>query len=181
MRKLIFIIPLLLILAQCTSPYKGEIAQLDSALLALDSAKQTLHNLDTGLIYQRYRQINENLLRLSSIDDTLTKEDAFLIDAYSSQFKAYTRWSGQIAPLYEEVEVVPSQIENLKIDLSKNLIDKEKTSEYVKNEIEMAKYVTASVYKMQLGTVKINQTYLDTEEKIILLIQRIKSDKQPES
>ena len=73
------------------------------------------------------------------------------------------------------------QLTNLKTDLSKNLIEEEKIEEYVKNESEMARALFESIIKMDKGMNKINEPYLETEEKIILLIQRLESEKPIES
>ena len=181
MRNLIFAIPLLLILARCSSPNQGEIAQLDSLLVLMDSAKSVVHKLDSGLIFQRRTQINKNLYKISASADTMPREDIFLIDKYSSYFKAYSKWSGQIEMLYDEVEIVPMQLTNLKTDLSKNLIEEEKIAEYVKTESEMARVLIESIMKMDMGMKKINEPYIETEEKIILLIQRLESEKPIES
>ena len=122
MRRLIFVIPVLLILARCSSPYKSEIRQLDSLLVLLDSAKTVVHKLDSGLIFERKRNSFQNLAIISSITDTLSREDVFLLDKYSSYLKAYNKWSTRLMALYGEVEVIPMQLINLKKDLSKNLI-----------------------------------------------------------
>ena len=181
MRRLIFVIPVLLILAQCSSPYKSEIRQLDSLLVLLDSAKTIVHKLDSGLIFERKRNTFRNLAIISTMTDTLAREDVFLLDKYSSYLKAYNKWSSRLIALYEEVEVIPMQLINLKKDLSKNLIEKERSVGYMKNEMEMARLVIQAVFTLDEGLRKNNEVYIETEEKVILLIQRLESQKQIES
>ncbi|HAW52156.1 MAG TPA: hypothetical protein DCX54_07500 [Flavobacteriales bacterium] len=181
MRKLIFVIPVLLIFARCSSHYKGEIAQLDSLITLLDSAKNVVHKLDSGLLFQRKRAVFHNLAVISSTTDTLSRDDVFLLDTYSSYLKAYNKWSSRLLALYEEVETIPMQLKNLKLDLSKNLIPKEQAEKYVKNESEMARLVIEAVFKLDRGFRDNNEPYIETEEKVLLLIKRLESQKQTES
>jgi len=181
MSKIIFIIPLILILTRCSTPYQGEVAQIDSLLVLMDSAKSVVYKIDTGLMFQRTIQMQNNLAKLSSLVDTLPKKYLLDINNYSMYYKAYRTWSSRIGTLYEEVEVIPMQLTNLRTDLSKNLIEKEKVAEHLKNETEMARLIIESVKRLDVGLKKINQPYIDTEEKVILLIQRLESEKQPES
>ena len=181
MRKLIFALPVLLIFARCSSPYTSEIAQLDSLLTLLDSAKTVLHKVDSGLIFQRKRASLHNMSVISTTTDTLTREDIFLLDTYASYSKGYKKWSTRIVALYEEVETIPMQLRNLKKDLSKNLIPTDKSAQYMRNESDMARLVIEAVFKLDEGVKRNNAPYIETEEKILLLIQRLESQKQLES
>ena len=181
MNRLLFLLPFVFILTNCSSPYKAEIQQLDVLSLRLDSARLVMNKLDTGLLFSRIRESEKKLAHINTLSDTLTKEDIYLIDSYVSYSRSYGKLTRQVYTLYEDVEVLPMQVENLITDLSNNAISKEKCVQYMQNETEMAEIVINKVGQINAALTRSSDPYIEIEEKIILLIQRLESENSIES
>jgi len=70
------------------------------------------------------------------------------------------------------------QLENLKQDLSKNLIDENQAALYLKNESVAAITLSQVIFQMQNGLNSIDSVYIVCEEKILHLIERLEALKQ---
>ncbi|MEQ8324830.1 MAG: hypothetical protein RIC15_03795 [Vicingaceae bacterium] len=176
MRKFIFIIPLTLLFAQCSTPYTAEISRIDSLITLMDSAKVLVSKVDSGIVHQRRRLCEKNMKRIVELTDTVSREEVFMLDRYGAFQKAYTKWGSKMGLLSEEVEVIPVQLRNLRTDLSKNLIPQEKVRTYLENEEFAAVAVYQTCQQMYTGLQSIDKAYLEAEEKVLLLIQRLESE-----
>jgi len=180
-KVLIFLFPLLLSVNACKNPHETRIQEIETLMFALDSAKTVLHNMDTGMVIRRYRSCNENLQRISALADTVGRDDVFLIDEYARYQKAYRKALEKIGPFFEEIEVLPMQLENLKKDLSKNLIDEKQATSFLKNESHAAITLSQVIFQMSNGLQSIDADFIVCEEKILHLIERLEALKTRKS
>lgn len=180
MRKLIFILPLALIFARCSNPYQGKISEIDSLLVLMDSAKMVMNKLDTGLIFERRLSVRNNVNLIAALKDSLSKDDVIFLDQYSAYYKTYNKWGLKVNSLYDECHVIPMQLSNLRNDMAKKLIEPEKAEQYFSIEKQNSLTVFNMVMQLDEGLKSINGPFLLTEEKVILLIQRLESEKHDE-
>ena len=165
------------LLFACGTKFEEEIAVIDRLQASLDSAKIAVYKWDTGKVYKRITQIEYNVAYIANNKDTLSRDDAFLIDEYSNCRKYYMKMSMKFPAIYENIETLPMQLKNLKKDLSKNLIEKEKATEYLLNEEEMAFGLLENIIVIDRRFESLDATYDSSHEKIIHLIQTIDSSK----
>ena len=177
-KALVFILPLLFSLNACKNPHEARIQEIETLLFALDSAKTVLHKMDTGLIFKRNRDCNARINSINRLADTVSRDAVFLIDEYARYQKAYRKAIQKIYPFFEEIEVLPMQLENLKQDLSKNLIDDNQAAQYLKNESVAAITLSQVIFQMDNGLNSIDSAYIVCEEKILHLIERLEALKQ---
>ena len=177
-KAIIFLFPLLISLNACKNPHEVKIQEIETLLYVLDSAKTVLHKMDTGLIIKRNRDCDERLTSISNLADTVSRESVFMIDEYARYQKAYRKAIQKIYPFFEEIEVLPRQLENLKQDLAKNLIDENQAALYLKNESVAAMTLSQVIFQMDNGLNSIDSLYIVCEEKILHLIERLEALKQ---
>lgn len=173
MKRFVLLLVTTITLFSCKSPYVSEIAGIDSLLVALDSAKIKLHKLDTGLVYQRIREANKNLNFITNKVDSVNKEQGIALDTYHNSRKYYSRLSERFPALFEQVETIPMQLKNLRNDLSKNLIEKDLAEKYYTNELTAAHSVIENIDQITERMVSLNESYEQSREKILLLIQSV--------
>ena len=175
MNRLIYISALAVLLTMCSNPYQKEIAEIDSTLITLDSARKILSAVDEAILNDRLSKGEEALADIEKSTDSLAKEDAYLIDDFHSYVKAYSRWMPRLSIMKEEIEVIPRQLENLRTDLSKNLIEKEKAREYMNKEMAAATSLMQSIHDLGMGLNDIDSAYQEAEKKVLLLKERLES------
>lgn len=134
-----------LLLASCSgSGYTKEIAALDSTKLRLDSAEAELNKLDTALLGQMYRQIENDLhfvevfYRNMPKDSIIDKDAATILSDYRSVRKPLRSSYTKLPKLKQDIDYSQSQIENLIHDLGSNNIEKSDAQQYVKTEMTEA-------------------------------------------
>ena len=173
MRTLTLITVLLLFASSCSTKYETEIAKIDNWLVNLDSAKKQLHSMDTGLVYKRIVMSDKNLAIIFKTKDTIERSYAFLIDDYANCKKLYGKIAQKFPSLFEEIETIPRQLENLKTDLSKNLIEKEKVDGYMLNEGMAAENIIRIIKESETSINNLDAVFNESHEKILHLIQTL--------
>lgn len=173
MRILTLLTTLIIFVSSCSTKYETEIAQIDDLLIRLDSAKKQLHSMDTGLVYKRIKMCDKNLSIIFTTKDTIDKSNAFLIDDYGNVKKMYGRVAQKFPRLFEDIETIPRQLENLKTDLSKNLIEEDKAKEYMLNEGVAAESIIQIIQQSETQIDNLNSVFTESHEKILHLIQTI--------
>ncbi len=171
------------LLTSCSNSYSPEIKVIDSLLVALDSSKTVLYNLDTGQVYRRIKTCTRNINYIYNNDDTVNREQAFFIDDYSLCRKYYGKIAQKFPRLFEEIETVPKQLENLKRDLSKNLISQDKAAKFLAEEQRAAEIIVENILQIAERFKSLDKSFIESHEKILNLIQTIDSSKEanPES
>ena len=156
---------------------------IDSLLVVLDSSKTVLYNLDTGLVYKRINTCARNLNYIYNNKDSVSKEQAFVIDDYALCRKYYGKFAQKFPRLFDEIETVPRQLEYLKKDLSKNLIAKDKADKFLYDEQLAAEIIIESIFKMAIRFESLDKSFEESHEKILHLIQTIDppNEANPES
>lgn len=151
--------------------YSKEISQLDSAEIVLTKAEKNLLSVDTNTLRSSYNFAKEKLQLISEIisKDTIKKKTAiFLSDIYVH--------SGNILNLldnkkYLERAVKESQqrISDLKHDLTEGLIEKNKSAEYIVNEVNSLEKIYEAVNKA-IEKAKSGATELDSLKTQIIAL-----------
>ncbi len=172
MKNLILVFTALITIASCSNKFSEEIKEINSMMASLDSAKEVLYSIDTGKVFSRIKEIESTLQRIIEVNDSVNKEEALLIDDYMLNKKYYTRISGRFNSLFEHIETIPMQLKNLKSDLSKDLIEKEKASQYLENEKMATESVLRSIRLINERLIGLNEEYDKTYEKVLILIQK---------
>ena len=175
MKNLLYLSVLALSMAACSTKYTSEISEIDTLIKTLDSARVQFERVDTAMVHGRFRSATANLAQVGSLTDTVSKEEALMLDRYNSYLKAYRKWSPKIEVVREQLEVVPRQLENLSTDLSKNLIEEEKVVQYLDNERRAVVSLKQTITDMEIGLSNIDQASTETEEKVLLLIDRLRN------
>lgn len=155
----------------CRNPYQAEIQKIDSMLLRLDTVRVTLNQIDTALINKRIKKIDEVLKKVMADYDTVDRERAFLIDDYYNIRKYYSKGLSRLSVFYDEIEVIPAQLKNLKTDLSKNLIETDKASLYLLNEEMAVEGIYSGITGLASRFETLHRDFEKTDKKILLLIQ----------
>ena len=75
--------------------------------------------------------------------------------------------------IYEEIETIPVQLENLKSDLSKNLIPKEKAKKFLTVEYMAAESLISGIETLNQAMDELDMSFPESREKILHLIQTI--------
>lgn len=166
----------------CKNPYQAEIHKIDSMLVSLDTVRTILYQIDTAQINKRIRKIDEVLKKIMTNYDTVDRERAFLIDDYYNIRKYYNKGLSRLGVFYEEIEVIPAQLKNLKTDLSKNLIASDKADLYLLNEEMAVEGICSGITGLASRFETLDRDFEKTDKKILLLIQTPESttNKDPE-
>ena len=162
-------------LQACSTKFTQEIAEIDRLLFSLDSAKVVMMSWDTGKVYRRIKTVENKVGYFIQHNDSASKETAILIDEYSNCQKYYRKMSMRFPAMFENIETIPMQLENLKTDLSKNLIEEEKAMQYLSTEKLAAEGLLESVRMIDNRFPSLDSTFEQTHEKILHLIQAIDS------
>ena len=171
MRTITALLLFALFTSTCKNPYQAEIQKIDSMLVRLDTVRTILYQIDTVLINNRIKKIDEVLKKIMANYDTVDRENAFLIDDYHNVKKYYIKGSSRLGVFYEEIEVIPAQLKNLKADLSKNLIEGDKASLYLLNEEMAVEGICSGITGLANRFETLNKDFEKTDKKILPLIQ----------
>ena len=157
--------------------HSKEISRLDSASEILTCTGKILLSLDTNSLRNSY---NASAGQLHSIREKLAKDTVkkkmamFLSDAYE-QSANIRNLLGNKKYLERAVSEYMQRINDLKHDLSEDLIEKNKTAGYIVNEIDAAGKIFDAVNK-SIEKAKTASTKLDSlKTEIIFLADSIKS------
>ncbi len=123
-------------LLSCGEDYTNEIGHVDGLIKILDSSEEVLHNVDTATLFEMTIFVKESTAKIQSKNDTLTKEAALEADQYISNLKALYDLSKNYKKYQIEIDIIRTQLNNLKQDLDNGLISKKQFPAYY--EIEQA-------------------------------------------
>jgi hypothetical protein len=177
------IIPILIafmVFSSCGHQHSEKVRTIDSLLILMDSAAKTLTQLDSGKLFKYRRDGAAYVQQIRSLTTNLSKEDALVLDQFLGIHRAFRKWSERVPDYYEEIYIVPQQLEDLKHDLSRGLIKEEDISDYFDRERLAAISLFESIVAAKTGLESVEPRYLENEEKIIALIQRLEAEKQVE-
>jgi hypothetical protein len=175
MKTFITLILAVSLFASCSNSYTSEIKTIDSLLISLDSSRNLLYAMDTGLVYKRIQTCTDNINYIFNHNESVNREQAFIIDDYSLCRKYYSKFAQKFPRLFDDIETVPRQLENLRKDLSKDLIPKEKASKFLIEEQLAAESMIESINQMAQRFESLDRSFIDSHEKILHLIQTIDS------
>ena len=169
----------LLFLFSCKqkTDYTKEILRLDSALTVLTGADKILSSVDTSELRTSYNSTAKDLHGIMEklSKDTVKKKTAqFLSDAYER--------SGNILNLlsnkkFLERAIVESKqrISDLKHDLNENLIEKNRSAEYIVHELNASGKINDMVSQV-IERAKLSSVKLDSmKARIIFIADSLKS------
>lgn len=143
--------------------YSKEISRLDSAIIKLKDAEKVFYSADTGSLRTTYHFFQGKLRLITEriAKDTVNKNTAlFLSIAYEQ--------TGNLQNLLENNKFLEralgegqQRINDLKHDLAEDLIDKNKSQEYIVNELNASQKISETVHKT-VGNAKMAQSKLDS-------------------
>lgn len=173
MKLLLPVLTLLLFGTSCSNNYQAEITAIDGLIVRLDSAKQLLQLLDTGRVFGRMDDMEKNVKLISTYADSINREEALVIEEYRVLKRAYEKSVKNVQFIYEDIETIPVQLENLKKDLSKNLVEPDKAQAYLLNETLAAESVFEAISDAYNQVANMENRYHISQEKILHLIQTL--------
>lgn len=111
--------------------------QIDSLNLMLNDVDKKLAELDTASIRLKYDQYQQSLRQIQQFTDyNYTQEEWAAMTQWGHIRKPIRNFLQQLPGFYEEVTYSKSQLENLKHDMSKKLIERNLVEEYLAKEKE---------------------------------------------
>lgn len=165
------------ILSGCgKNPHTERIRQIDSLLVEMDQIEKTLHAADTASMNSILRHQVENINFIQRSADTLPRETAFLVDEYARYKKAYAKWGAKMPAFYSELLLRKQQLENLRNDLEKNLIEEQNANTFYDTEAMHVRELEEIVHQMDSGLTSIQDDMQRSEAQIMEVIDKMKSD-----
>lgn len=118
----------------CKNAYEKELGEVEGLITMVDEIEKTVLSVDTSKAFDAQRKIAQDFKVLNSLNDTLSKEDAFRLDDFYSGKKKIFRFSSNYMYILKQVEFAKKQLNELKQDLNNGLIEKDKFKEYYSTE-----------------------------------------------
>ena len=160
------------IFSSCSNHNERYIQQVDSLTVMLDSAEVTLSKVGKDFVLGRNDYCNSKFSKIGSITDTLTKEEALIVDHFNGVCRAYRKWGEKFPVLEKNIDLIKEQLGKLKNDLSKNLIPEEDVVTYVEHETQAVNSLVSTCIQMNAGLKSIEGMFKENDQKILLLIQK---------
>ena len=121
-------------LFSCREDYTNEIGHVDGLLKILDSSEKALHDVDTAMLFEMTIFVKQSIEKIQSKNDTLTKEAALEADQFIGRLKSLYNLSKNYNKYQQEIDLIRTQLNNLKQDLNNGIIPKEQFPAYYENE-----------------------------------------------
>jgi len=121
-------------LCSCNEDYTNEIGHVNGLIKILDSSEEVLHDVDTSTLFEMTIFIKQSIKKIQSKNDTLTKEAALEADQFVGRLKSLYNLSNNYKKYQKEIDLIRTQLNNLKQDLNNGIISKEKFPAYYENE-----------------------------------------------
>jgi predicted nuclease with TOPRIM domain len=158
----------------CKNAYENEIGEVDALINIITDTENALLSVDTSKTFAAARQIKEDIDELNATKDTLTKEQAFLLDDYFSNKKKLYRLSANYSGYIEKVKHSKNQLLNLKQDLLNDKISKEDYHKYYEEEQFIVMDLNAQINKAVGGLDEALEKLRIFREDIVLIIEEHK-------
>lgn len=123
-----------IIFLSCSSSYKKEIEQINALINIVSSADEVLHSINKDSLLQITQLVKEDIKKIQSKDDTLTRDAAFKADEYVGRLKHLNRLAINYGKMEEELTLVNKQLTNLKQDLENGIIQQKDFLTYYESE-----------------------------------------------
>lgn len=141
----------LLVFSSCKqkTDYSKEITRLDSSLAILHETEKGFLLIDTGAIRSTYESTKDKIKSISEkiSNDTVKKDLAILLSDAHEHVGNIVNLLENKKHLERALSEGQQRINNLKHDLQKDLIEKNKSAEYVINEINASQKISDAVNK----------------------------------
>ncbi|HEY9083300.1 MAG TPA: hypothetical protein VIN73_08190 [Vicingaceae bacterium] len=121
-------------LFSCGEDYTNEIGHVDGLIKILDSSEEVLHDVDTATLFEMTIFVKESIAKIKSKNDTLTKEAALEADQFVGRLKSLYGLSKNYNKYQQEIDLIRTQLNNLKQDLNNGIISKEQFPAYYEIE-----------------------------------------------
>jgi len=121
-------------LCSCNEDYTNEIGHVNGLIKILDSSEEVLHDVDTTTLFEMTIFIKQSIKKIQSKNDTLTKEAALEADQFVGRLKSLYNLSNNYKKYQKEIDLIRTQLNNLKQDLNNGIIPKEQFPVYYENE-----------------------------------------------
>lgn len=121
-------------LSSCKEDYTNEIGHVDGLIKILDSSEEVLHDIDTATLFEMTIFVKESIAKIQSKNDTLTKKAALEADQFIGRLKSLYNLSKNYKKYQQEIDLVRTQLNNLKQDLNNGIIPKEQFPAYYEIE-----------------------------------------------
>lgn len=121
-------------LFSCGEDYTNEIGHVDGLLKILDSSEKALHDVDTATLFEMTIFVKQSIEKIQSKNDTLTKEAALEADQFIGRLKSLYNLSKNYKKYQQEIDLIRTQLNNLKQDLNNGIIPKEQFAAYYEIE-----------------------------------------------
>ncbi len=123
-----------IVLFSCSPNYEREIAQIDGLSKILTASEEVLHSVNRDSLFEITQLVKEDIKRIQSKNDTLTREAAFKADEYVGRLKHLNRLYINYGKMEDELNTIKTQLNNLKQDLQNGLIQQKDFLTYYESE-----------------------------------------------
>lgn len=167
----------LLFILACNRPsFEKELKQLDSLNTTLSQVMLTLNAVDTTMIHERLSEQIEQFSFIHRNADTISRENAFVLDRYAQCKKAYSTWGKKLPLLKSEAQLRKNQLEDLRNDLEKALVESEEALTYVQTETKNIRQLADITTQMHKGLEFTNGRYDEIRRRVEEIIKEIQPD-----
>ena len=157
----------------CKNPNEKEIADVKALIVSVEDSEKFLFAVDTSKVFSFKRQMEKDLMNFNSIQDTLTKEEAFKVGDIFASKKRLFRLESNYPELIREIEFSKKQLNNLKQDLENQVMKKEDFKLNFATEKAAVKDLEGKINKsIQNIEVDLQKYELDREELLELIEKR---------
>lgn len=133
--NLIFILVVLsTLIFSCTTNNQREIGQIEGLTEIVIAAEEVLHSVNKDSLLEITALVREDIKKIQGKNDTLIRDAAFKADEYIGRLKHLNRLAINYGKMEAELEVVKTQLNNLKQDLENGLIKQEDFLTYYESE-----------------------------------------------
>jgi len=125
MKKYILLIVIVGIGLVACNPNEKEIAEVNDLMTVVEETEHSLFSIDTAKVFAVKKQMELDLKDFNTVNDTLSKEEAFMLgDIFASKKKLF-RLEENFFRLMNEIEVSKKQLNDMRQDLESGVMSKE--------------------------------------------------------
>lgn len=178
--RITVIIVFLSMFFQCgeRTQFTNELAEIDNMLQRLDSLEKNYQKIDTALLKEIQVKVKSDIKNMEQQFDTLPPDIAFYLSEYAYPLKKqYKRVLQRFPDWKESIEYSRQQLNDLKHDLQKNLIDSAKAFQYLNNEKNFLMSIESEINELGNAAMNYAKTFDSKQQRLYHLVDSLKQVK----
>lgn len=161
--------------AACSNnPFSKEIEQVEALETDLSVAQAKIDSIDFDNLTELSTKASEQLSYIQkNYRDTLSKDLASMLGFYKSTYRNMQKLMNRVRKTDEELQNSKTQLNNLKADLSNQLIPADSVSFYIKEEAEVAQEIKNATNEWPAAQARYISNYDDLYPRIDSILQEM--------